>query len=72
MLEFAPASVALSYEEALLYCQFCNHGGYNDWRMPTSLEWFDVAHLHGWYRDRLKLLTLESQVVPVRDATTLL
>lgn len=39
MFEQAPvADKELTYEEALMYCHFCNHNGYTDWRMPTKDE----------------------------------
>jgi hypothetical protein len=39
MIELAPRSKKpMSYDEAFLYCRFCNHGGHNDWRLQTLPE----------------------------------
>lgn len=39
----------LLYSEALLYCSFCNHGGYTDWRLATKNEYFGDRRVIGWY-----------------------
>lgn len=69
MLEFAPRSAQLmAYGDALLYCTFCNHGGYNDWRMATKLEWIAYHINWGWYIDRPPLHpTTHLSVTPVRN-----
>jgi hypothetical protein len=40
MIEIAPKSteVSCNWEAAELYCQFLDHNGYNDWRLPTMEE----------------------------------
>jgi hypothetical protein len=39
MIDFAQTSAnVMSYDEALLYCAFCNYGGHKDWRLPTYKE----------------------------------
>lgn len=52
MIELAPRSKFLmSYEEAILYCQFLEHNGCRDWRLPTYDEW-DTQSMDqlAWYR----------------------
>jgi hypothetical protein len=63
MIEIAPRSEnAMTYDEAILYCQFLDYKGHTDWRMPTLDE--TIRH-HGWYVDsKSKLLW---GVSPVRD-----
>jgi hypothetical protein len=56
MIMTAPTSnKRLSYDEALLYCQFCNYKGYTDWCMPTDNEYRmimnDGERLIGWTRN---------------------
>ena len=41
----------MSYDEAVLYCTFCTHNGYTDWRMPTKAEWSDSRGMIGWWLD---------------------
>lgn len=65
MIELAPQSDFMTYEEAVLYCMFCTHNGHSDWRLPTYAEWKD-ADMLGWFVDRL-ILTRKLMVVPVRD-----
>ena len=49
MIEQAPkAPIDMTFEDALLYCRFCDHGGHNDWRMPTQEEYARV-HLSGFW-----------------------
>lgn len=40
MFEVAPKETAIkaNWDEANLYCTFCNHNGYTDWRLPTIEE----------------------------------
>jgi hypothetical protein len=68
----------MTYNEALLYCQFYNHRGYNDWRMPTQKEiianlWQPPLGQHTWYLEvGTKFPTMINKqwdVRPVRDAT---
>lgn len=53
-IELAPASSKMmTYDEALLYCTFCNHDGYTDWRLPTKSEYFRWGHRAGyWFQNR--------------------
>ena len=71
MIEVAPPSNAMSYDDALLYCQFLEYDGHRDWRIPTVDEWSktdDIALMSWWIRDAD---TIEDgvwlTVVPVRD-----
>jgi hypothetical protein len=41
----------LTYDEALIYCQFFEHNGFRDWRMPTKQECLR-KNLTGWYLGR--------------------
>jgi hypothetical protein len=46
-IELAPRSnKPMSYDEAFFYCRFCNHGGYNDWRLQTLDEKKDLMKIH--------------------------
>lgn len=70
MIEKAPSSENLmTYEEAILYCAFCRHDGYSDWRMPTRCEWVAVSG-SGWYIDRYvsTYWMLHNVITPVRNA----
>ena len=52
MIELALRSEnEMTYEEAVLYCQFCRYNGYSDWRMPTKKEYL-LNSMHGWYINR--------------------
>jgi hypothetical protein len=70
MIESAPISAkSMTYAEALLYCQFCDHNGYTDWRMPTVEEsyiyWkYQKDNTGGWYTYSSSLKNC--QVIPVR------
>lgn len=68
VLEFAPPSPPLTYNNALLYCAFCRHQGYTDWRMPTPIEL--INHHKGgqsWYVcDDRSISTRTMSVHPVR------
>jgi hypothetical protein len=48
MIEFAPHSPYMTYQEAVLYCKFLEHDGYTDWSMPTYNEYRCHTAL-GWY-----------------------
>ena len=72
MIQIAPSSSdTMSYDEALLYCQFLEYDGHRDWRMPTMDEWTksdDIKLMSWWIRDPDTIedgiwLTVE----PVRD-----
>jgi hypothetical protein len=72
MLEFAPESESLmTYEEALLYCQFCNHNGHMDWKMPTAIEYFSTPIEAGWFLTANEIPAMMDinirMVTPVRD-----
>jgi hypothetical protein len=57
----------MSYEEALLYCQFCNHNGYTDWRLPTLDEYLSIGmHNFCWWASSL-YLNNRKYVIPVRS-----
>ena len=65
-------------EEAAIYCQFLNYGGYTDWRLPTWDEccssasniYFRINSKFCWYSD-IKRFTFNPhpsrKVIPVRD-----
>ncbi len=59
MIELAPTSEnEMTYEEAVLYCAFCRHSGYNDWRLPTKEEYYadaeiSIEHTMAWYSQAL-------------------
>jgi hypothetical protein len=73
MIGRAPESDnCMSYDEAVLYCRFCNHGGYNNWRLPTKDDYFTLRPRLSeltWYEGRQhnldRLVRLYAQ--PVRD-----
>ena len=72
MFEVAPKSKrTMTYDEAVLYCLFCNHNGHSDWRLPTQEE-FSHANIldsmvwcDGDYWQFIKFTSW--YVVPVRD-----
>lgn len=67
MIQVAPTvKIWMSYEEAVLYCSFCNHDGYSDWRLPT-LEQAHSANIvtNSWYQESVSKLTW--YVTPVRE-----
>lgn len=48
-IQIAPVShKSLTLDEAKLYCMFCTHNGYTDWRLPTCEEYAAVTKLVGW------------------------
>ena len=66
MVEYAPTSAKhMTYEEALLYCAFCNYNEHTDWRIPTR----DERDVHvigwGWYLDSQS--EYKQPTTPVRD-----
>lgn len=66
MIEFAPISeYDMTYEEAVIYCRFCDHNGYKDWRMPTYEELKQHDMLYCWYLNDFDSESFE--VIPVRD-----
>jgi|694.fasta_scaffold00172_78 hypothetical protein len=71
MLALAPISEKeMTYSEAILYCTFCQHDDYTDWRLPTKDEYFAEDEIvtgcwnTGWYNDAM---TGRRIVCPVRD-----
>ena len=71
MIVIAPMSEkAMTYANALLYCQFFEYNGCMDWRLPTKQEWFEHDRLCGWYEGRQIHFSADdhlSPVTPVRD-----
>lgn len=66
MIEFAPRSSKLmTYDEAVLYCQFLDYNGHKDWRMATRTEYNSIRELAGWYVG--DTWGVKWYVVPVRD-----
>jgi hypothetical protein len=49
MWEVVPMSGHLSYDEAVEYCENLELGGYDDWRLPTNKELFNLSDFStGW------------------------
>jgi hypothetical protein len=70
MIEVAPESKnRMTYNEAIIYCQFLEHNGHTDWRMPTRHEYRSNMMISGWYQDRASQIhtSILWVVVPVRD-----
>ena len=68
MLALAPISEKeMTYSEAILYCTFCQHDDYTDWRLPDRAEWLDVIGITGWYDGRGSEWVSKWKVCPVRD-----
>ena len=57
----------MTYDEAILYCQFCNHNGHRDWRLPTRDEYGNNDKIWGWFAGRSSAWTVSQKVCPVRD-----
>jgi hypothetical protein len=57
----------MSYDEALLYCQFLDYDGHKDWRLPTWVEYNEYSSLYGWYVNRSPGSFPYYSVTPVRD-----
>jgi hypothetical protein len=69
MIEQAPISPPLMYDEAELYTYTCTHDNKYDWRMPTQHEWNRTAGMRGWYDISLQIyqpLDLYLPVISVR------
>lgn len=64
MIERAPCVFGVTYEEAVLYCQFLDYNGHKDWRLPTRSE--HNEDLTGWYYPPQSVV-YRMHVVPVRD-----
>jgi hypothetical protein len=69
MIESAPESEnMMTYEEAVLYCSFCNYNGYTDWRMPTAAEYGKLKMTLCWYVTvQIPSNNVCWWVIPVRD-----
>lgn len=71
-VEIAPETENLmTYDDAILYCQFCTYGGYTDWRLPSLDEWYTSNVFFGcWYSGRADqddYFGIALKVIPVRD-----
>lgn len=64
-----PTNDDMTYEEAIVYCQFCAHNGYTDWRLPTFAECkeYGLGYDHWWQVDMKFRPGLLAPVNPVRD-----
>lgn len=67
MIEKAPRSAEpLSYDDALLYCQFLEYDSHRDWRIPTVDE-YHALHIFGWHYDDPSAGRGTYRVTPVRS-----
>ena len=68
MIALAPRSeYRMTYEEAILYCQFLEYDGHRDWRIATSEE-YSTQLTTGWYlNDPVQQTNYSYYVIPVRD-----
>lgn len=51
-IRIAPKSeIAMSYDEAVMYCFLFTHDGHKDWRLPTRSEYHGCQWIDGdtWY-----------------------
>jgi hypothetical protein len=65
MIEIAPMSKnKMTYDEAVLYCQFLDYNGHTDWRLPTK---DDHADIWGWHESEVDPIIEKWYVYPVRD-----
>jgi hypothetical protein len=69
VIDRAPESKQkLTFSEALLYCHFCNHDGYTDWRLPVGkFECWLFEKRYWRAEDAFEPEYLKLHVVPVRD-----
>lgn len=65
-IEIAPTAPRMSFNEALLYCQFLEYRGYKDWRLPTFNECVELGSI-GWSTNDREDNKSKHTVVPVRD-----
>jgi hypothetical protein len=70
MIEFAPKSPLLLYDEAWLYCITCTHNNKYDWRMIDYDEYYDynmneILYGYGWVDDG-SIQDEHDIVIPVR------
>jgi hypothetical protein len=65
MIEIAPSTENwMTYDNAVLYCQFLEYNEHKDWRLPTELEAEEYELCACWTQsDRT---TFHWYVVPVR------
>ena len=67
----------MTYDEAVLYCQFLKEDGYGDWRLPTKDEfvydWCRFNHVI-WHADHLLAdqVVITYQVCPVRETKSII
>lgn len=71
MIEKAPISKFMTYEESILYCKFLEYDGHQDWRMPTKKEYDNYIGAWSWSEDSPTTAAygrdFRLPVVPVRD-----
>ena len=68
MLELAPLSEEMTYDEALWYCLWLEHDGKTGWRLPTIAEWANTKGIpvYSWRQNEHRKLFSAMPVVPVR------
>ena len=66
-IQLAPTSeYKMTYQEAVMYCAFCTHDDYNDWRIPVKSDFNSLNDKPiGWYMEINS--TYKWRVTPVRD-----
>ena len=59
----------MTYAEAIIYCQFLEHNGHIDWRLPTEEEYLNDSRVFGWYITSFRDLSDTGRrcFTPVRD-----
>jgi hypothetical protein len=74
MIELAPVALhRMTFDDAVLYCQFLDYNGYRDWRLPTTVEFFAYSStglVASWFSDdddHVKGPNTIYTVMPVRD-----
>lgn len=70
IIEFAPPTEPMSYDDAVVYCFFLSYNGHTGWRIPTKHEYNYYSKLGGtwsWYVDRpTSIGPIIRSVIPVR------
>jgi|LakMenEpi03Aug12_release.lakeMendotaPanAssembly.Ray.scaffolds.fasta_scaffold673261_2 hypothetical protein len=68
MLELAPPSEKMTYDEAIMYCFWLEHDGKKGWRMPTHEEWAKTKGImvYTWRQNDHRTMMDTMPVVPVR------
>lgn len=70
MIEFAPLSFQLQYDEALLYIITCTYDNKYDWRIPTEQEIKDFLLIYPLYAEinveYMIFINAKFQTFPVR------